>query len=111
MGRTFKFSIYLWINYIIGSLCLIGLPYFSGYYYKYYLLNNLINNFIYLKGGEFFLLISYFFTIFYTFRLGYLVFLNKKNGHKILYKNKKIAIIYIISLLFLGFMILSYHYF
>ena len=111
MGCLLIYNPILWLNYVIGGICLIGLPYFSGYYYKYFLINNLINNQIYLKGGEFFLLLSYFFTIFYVSRLGYLVFLSNKNGHKSLYKNKKISIIFIFSLLFLSLIIIFFHIF
>lgn len=41
-----------------------------------------------LKGGEFILLISYLLTFFYVSRVGYLVFLGPKNGHRKIYRLK-----------------------
>lgn len=111
MGNLLMYNPFLWVSYVIGGTCLIGLPYFSGYYYKFYLLNTLLNSNSFLKGGEFFLLISYFFTIFYVTRMGYLIFLTNKNGHKNIYKNKKNSIFYIISLLILSFFIIFFHFF
>lgn len=111
IGNSFKYSKFLWVNYIIGGLCLIGLPYFSGYYYKNYLLNSLINNFLYLRGGEFILLFSYFFTIFYVFRIGYIVFLSSKAGHKNVYKIKKFSLFFITSFIFLSTYIYLFHFF
>jgi formate hydrogenlyase subunit 3/multisubunit Na+/H+ antiporter MnhD subunit len=111
VGGLMLYSPFLWVSYLIGGVSLIGLPYFSGYLYKFFLINSLVNNFIYIKGGEFFLLLSYFFTIFYVFRLGYLVFLTNKNGHKNIYKIKKISIFYIISLFTLCLVIMFFHYF
>lgn len=111
LGGLMVYTPFLWISYVIGGFSLIGLPYFSGYFYKNFLINSLINNLIYLKGGEFVLLISYFFTIFYVSRLGYLVFLNNKNGHKNIYKIKNFSIFYIISLFILGIVIVFGQYF
>ena len=111
MGGLLLYSPFLWINYLIGGISLIGLPYFSGYYYKNFLINNLLNNYLFLKGGELLLLFSYFFTIFYVIRLGYLVFLTNKNGHKSLYKNKNFSILYLISLFILSFIITVFHTF
>ena len=111
MGGILIYNPFLWLNYIIGGISLIGLPYLSGYYYKNYLLNILINSNNYLIGGEIVLLISYFFTIFYVVRLGYLVFLTNKNGHKSIYKVKKISIFYIVTLLFLSLVVSFLHIF
>lgn len=106
MGGLMNYAPILWLFYLIGGFSLIGLPYFSGYFYKFFLINNLINNLIFLRGGEFFLFLSYFFTIFYVVRLGYLVFLTNKNGHKSIYKFKNYSILYIILIIFLSFVII-----
>lgn len=90
MGGLFIYYPFIFICYFIGSIGLAGLPYFTGYFYKNYLILNLLNNFLYFNGGELLIYISYFFTIFYLLRIGFFVFLTNKNGHKNIYKIKKI---------------------
>lgn len=105
MGGLMVYSPFLWSSFLIGGLSLIGIPYFSGYTYKLYLINNLLHNYLFFFGCEFILLLSYFFTFFYVTRLGYIVFFSSKNGHKILYKYKNLSIFYYIHLFILGYII------
>ena len=105
MGGLLVYNPFLWSAFIIGGLSLIGIPYFSGYSYKLYIINNLLHGNLFFYGSEFILLFSYFFTFFYVTRLGYIVFFSSKNGHKILYKYKNLSIFYYIHLFILGFII------
>lgn len=105
MGNLLNYVPFLWSSFLIGGFSLIGIPYFSGYYYKLYLINNLVQNYYFFCGFEFILILSYYFTIFYIFRVGYIVFFSSKNGHKILYKYKNLSIYFFLNLLVLGFII------
>lgn len=106
MGGLFIYYPFIFISYIIGSIGLIGLPYFVGYFYKNYLILNLLNNFLYYNGGEFLIYLSYFLTIFYVLRIGFFVFLTTKNGHKNIYKIKKIPEYFYIWIIVLGLLII-----
>ena len=105
MGGLLLYTPFLWSAFFIGGLSLIGIPYFSSYTYKLYIINSLLNNYIFFSGCEFILVMSYFFTFFYISRLGYIIFFSTKNGHKIIYKIKNISILYYIHILLLGFII------
>ncbi len=105
MGGLLLYIPFLWSAFFIGSLSLIGIPYFSSYTYKLYIINNLLNNYVFFTGCEYILIFSYFFTFFYIIRLGYIIFFSTKNGHKIIYKYKNISILYYIHILLLGFII------
>jgi NADH:ubiquinone oxidoreductase subunit 5 (subunit L)/multisubunit Na+/H+ antiporter MnhA subunit len=111
MGGLLVYIPTLWVGYVVGGSCLIGLPYWSGYYCKYLLLQSLSNSFTLCKGIEYILLLSYIFTAIYIFRAGYLIFLGSKNGHRKIYRNKPTSLLYICSLLFLSVMILFSTYF
>nr|YP_004222736.1 NADH dehydrogenase subunit 5 [Glaucocystis nostochinearum]ADW83108.1 NADH dehydrogenase subunit 5 [Glaucocystis nostochinearum] len=73
---------------LIGSLSLMGFPFLTGFYSKDIILElaystySIDSTFAYWLGT-----ISAFFTAFYSFRLIYLVFLNKPNGYKNAYQN------------------------
>ena len=108
MGGLFLYIPVLWVSYFIGGVCLIGLPYWSGYYCKYYICSAVLNSSLLLKGCDFILLFSYFFTAIYVFRLGYLVFFGSKNGHKSIYKVKNNSLIYTIDLIILGIIIMFF---
>ena len=105
MGSLLLYIPFLWSAFFIGSLSLIGIPYFSSYTYKLYIINALLNNYIFFTGCEYILILSYFFTFFYISRLGYIIFFSTKNGHKVIYKYKNISILYYIHILLLGFII------
>lgn len=111
MGGLLLYIPSLWVAYTCGGICLIGLPYWSGYYCKYYILSALSNSFVLFKGTEYILLLSYFLTIFYVTRAGYLIFLGPKNGHRKIYRIKPTSLLYIFDLLLLMFIILFSSYF
>jgi NADH:ubiquinone oxidoreductase subunit 5 (subunit L)/multisubunit Na+/H+ antiporter MnhA subunit len=105
MGNLLNYTPFLWSSFLIGGLSLIGIPYFSGYFYKTYLINNLLENNSFFCGFEFILILSYYFTIFYICRVGYIVFFSGKNGHKILYKLKNLSIYFYFNLFVLCYII------
>lgn len=106
MGGLLLYTPGLFVAYIAGGLCLVGLPYWSGYYCKFYILKSIFSSSILLNGGNYILLISYVLTFFYVFRLGYLVFLGSKNGHRKIYRLKPTSLLYLYDLIVLGFIIL-----
>jgi len=106
MGGLLLYIPSLFVAYVAGGICLVGLPYWSGYYCKFYILKSVFTNSILLNGGNYILLLSYVLTFFYVFRLGYLVFLNSKNGHRKIYRVKPTSLLYIYDLVCLGFIIL-----
>lgn len=106
MGGLLLYTPGLFVAYIAGGLCLVGLPYWSGYYCKFYILKSIFSSSILLNGGNYILLISYVLTFFYVFRLGYLVFLGSKNGHRKIYRVKPMSLLYLYDLVILGFIIL-----
>jgi len=59
-------------------LSLAGFPPFSGFFYKFYLLNLLVNSNLF--GLSFFLFIFYTISIFYYLRVIKLMFLNKNKS-------------------------------
>lgn len=106
MGGLLLYIPGLFVAYLAGGLCLVGLPYWSGYYCKFYILKSVFNSSVLLRGGNFILLISYVLTFFYVCRLGFLVFLNSKNGHRKIYVVKPISLLCLYDLIVLGFIIL-----
>lgn len=105
IGNFLNYNPFLWSSFLIGGLSLIGIPYLSGYYYKVYLINNLLQNNLFFRGFEFVLLFSFFFTIFYVFRAGYAVFFTGKNGHILIYKIKNLSWFFYFNLFLLGYII------
>ncbi len=78
MGNLITIQPVGYISFFIGSFALIGLPFFSGFYSKDFILEYSYINltkyayFAYILG-----IISAFFTTFYSIRLIYLVFFSK----------------------------------
>tara|TARA_B100001250_G_C19596528_1_gene698668 strand:- start:92 stop:904 length:813 start_codon:yes stop_codon:yes gene_type:complete len=72
----------------IGSLAIIGFPYFSGYYSKEsilenaYFSSNYMSNFAYFVG-----ILTALLTAFYSWRLLFLTFYGKNRSEKDIYKN------------------------
>ena len=72
----------------IGSLAIIGFPYFSGYYSKdsilenAYFSSNYMSNFAYFVG-----ILTALLTAFYSWRLLFLTFYGKNRSEKDIYKN------------------------
>lgn len=106
MGGLLLYTPVLWVSYIAGGLCLIGLPYWSGYYCKNFIAKVVWESSPLLKGGEFILLISYLLTFFYVSRAGYLIFLGPKNGHRKIYRVKPTSLAVVIGLTILALVIL-----
>lgn len=106
MGGLMSYIPVLWVAYVAGGVCLVGLPYWSGYYCKYYIMSALSNSFVLFKGTEYVLLLSYFLTIIYVSRAGYLIFLGPKNGHRKIYRLKPTSLFYFTDLFILLLIIL-----
>lgn len=75
MGNLFKFLPFTYICTLIGFISLIGLPYFSGFYSKDYIiescfLSNKVTGYI----GFLFSLIGIIFTVYYSSKSIYLIF-------------------------------------
>ncbi len=78
MGGLRKYMPITWITSLIGSLALIGTPFFSGFYSKDSIIE--ATHFSHLWGAQFAhiaLLIGVFVTAFYSFRMYFLVFHGK----------------------------------
>ena len=90
LGGVLKIVPLPYICFLIGSLSLIGLPFLSGFFSKdliveklgaihyIYIWNTSLYNIIYIS--QFFLFLSLVFTIKYSIRLFFYVFLNKYSG-------------------------------
>ncbi len=88
MGGLVKLMPFTYVVFLIGSLSLIGFPFFSGFYSKDLILESC------LLEGRFLHIFCYglcvlgvFFTAAYSFRLIFLTFLVKPNGFIGVYKN------------------------
>ncbi|MDE2427835.1 MAG: NADH-quinone oxidoreductase subunit L [Burkholderiales bacterium] len=83
MGGLRKYMPITWITSLIGSLALIGTPFFSGFYSKDSIIEAVMTS--HLPGAEFAkfsVLAGVFVTAFYSFRMYFLVFHGKENfGH------------------------------
>ena len=83
MGSLLKLLPVTFCFFFLGSLALMGLPFFSGFYSKDLIIELF---FIQLNFSSIFsywlLIFSALLTIIYSLRLIYFVFLNKKNFHK-----------------------------
>jgi NADH-ubiquinone oxidoreductase chain 5 len=84
MGSLLKLQPVLYISFFIGSFALVGLPFFSGYYSKDFILEFAFVNYNnYASFGYLLALIGAFFTAFYSMRLIYLTFISSiKNVNK-----------------------------
>ena len=84
LGSIIKFFPVSYTMILIGSLALVGFPFLTGFYSKDVILelacakNNFVGNFAHLLGC-----FGAFCTAFYSFRLVFLVFINKTNSHKV----------------------------
>lgn len=79
MGNLRKYMPITYITSLIGTLALVGMPFFSGYYSKDAIIESV--HFSQLPGSDFAyvcLLIGVFFTALYSFRMFYLVFHTKE---------------------------------
>jgi NADH-quinone oxidoreductase subunit L len=79
MGGLWKYMKVTWITSLIGSLALIGFPFFSGFYSKDSIIEVVHASKIYGSGfANFAVLTGVFVTAFYSFRMYFLVFHGKE---------------------------------
>ena len=79
MGGLRKFMPITWITSLLGSLALIGTPFFSGFYSKDSIIEAVMESHLPAAGfAKFAVLAGVFVTAFYSFRLYFLVFHGKE---------------------------------
>jgi len=83
MGGLRKYMPITWITSLVGSLALIGTPFFSGFYSKDSIIEAVAESHIYGSGFAYFAVMAgVFVTAFYSFRMYFLVFHGKERfGH------------------------------
>ncbi|MFZ6820265.1 NADH-quinone oxidoreductase subunit L [Undibacterium sp. Ji22W] len=83
MGGLRKYMKVTWITSLLGSLALIGTPFFSGFYSKDSIIEAVMLSHLPSAGfAKFAVLAGVFVTAFYSFRMYFLVFHGKENfGH------------------------------
>ncbi|MBI3711672.1 MAG: NADH-quinone oxidoreductase subunit L [Burkholderiales bacterium] len=83
MGGLRKYMKITWITSLLGSLALIGTPFFSGFYSKDSIIEAVLASHLPGSGfAQFAVLAGVFVTAFYSFRMYFLVFHGKENfGH------------------------------
>ncbi len=83
MGGLRKYMPITWLTSLLGSLALIGTPFFSGFYSKDSIIEAVQASHIAGSGfAQFAVLAGVFVTAFYSFRMYFLVFYGKENfGH------------------------------
>ena len=80
MGGLWKYMKITWITSLIGSLALIGTPFFSGYYSKDSIIEAVAASHLWGAGFAYFSVAAgVFVTAFYSFRMYFLVFHGKEN--------------------------------
>lgn len=79
MGGLRKYMPITWITFLLGSLALIGTPFFSGFYSKDSIIEAVMESHLPGSGfAKFAVLAGVFVTAFYSFRLYFLVFHGKE---------------------------------
>lgn len=79
MGGVRKYMPITWITSLIGSLALIGTPFFSGFYSKDSIIEAVSESHLFGSGFAYFsVLAGVFVTAFYSFRMYFLVFHGKE---------------------------------
>ena len=79
MGGVRKYMPITWITFVIGSLALIGTPFFSGFYSKDSIIEAVHESHLWGAGFAYYaVLAGVFVTAFYSFRLYFLVFHGKE---------------------------------
>ena len=75
MGGVRKYMPITWLTFLLGSLALIGTPFFSGFYSKDSIIEAVAESHLWGSGFAYFaVLAGVFVTAFYSFRLYFLVF-------------------------------------
>jgi NADH:ubiquinone oxidoreductase subunit 5 (subunit L)/multisubunit Na+/H+ antiporter MnhA subunit len=104
-GLLFSYSSQVFIFFMVGGFCLAGIPYLSGYAYKFASLKSLHDSADIIKGGGYIIVFSFYLTINYVFRVLYLMFSTTKNGHVHIYKLKVNSLFYLTLITILCFVI------
>jgi NADH-quinone oxidoreductase subunit L len=82
MGGLRKYMPITWITSLVGSLALIGTPFFSGFYSKDSIIEAVHASHLPAAGFAYFaVIVGVFVTAFYSFRMYFLVFHGKENFH------------------------------
>jgi len=82
MGGLRKYMPITWITSLLGSLALIGTPFFSGFYSKDSIIEAVHASHLPAAGWAYFAVVAgVFVTAFYSFRMYFLVFHGKENFH------------------------------
>ncbi|MEY4427698.1 MAG: hypothetical protein RLZZ182_387 [Pseudomonadota bacterium] len=82
MGGLWKYMKITWITSLLGSLALIGTPFFSGFYSKDSIIMAVEASKLPAAGfAEFAVIAGVFVTAFYSFRMYFLVFHGKEHFH------------------------------
>jgi len=75
MGGVRKYMKTTWLTFLVGSLALIGTPFFSGFYSKDSIIEAVAESHLWGSGFAYFsVMAGVFVTAFYSFRLYFLVF-------------------------------------
>lgn len=89
IGLLIKTNPWLHFSFLIGSLSLIAFPYFSGFYSKDLILEDLANTWSFTLSGRivyFLQLITAFITSIYCFRSYFYLFINDNSNNNIIIK-------------------------
>lgn len=105
MGGLLVYIPGLWVAYVVGSLGLAGLPYWSGYYCKSTTWAAVTQAGGYWVGVRVALLISTLLTYCYLARLGFLVFGGLRGGHSSLYRSRWVSLLVCFVFLLLGWVV------
>jgi len=82
MGGLWKYMKITWITSLLGSLALIGTPFFSGFYSKDSIIEAVHASHLPAAGFAYYaVIIGVFVTAFYSFRMYFLVFHGKEHFH------------------------------
>ena len=122
MGSMLIVSPFPYVMKLVGSLSLVGFPFLSGFYSKDKIIELCFNNYInmvemietyrYIIFAQIFCLLAVIFTLIYSIKLLFYVFINSYCGFKKYMTQLHFSTIYIqLPLLFLSFMSITSGYF
>ena len=84
MGNLKKYMPITWLTFLLGSLALVGTPFFAGFYSKDSIIEALKISTLPAAGWAYFVAVaSVFVTAFYSFRLYFLVFHGKEKWREV----------------------------
>jgi NADH-quinone oxidoreductase subunit L len=90
MGGLWKYMPITWITSLLGSLALIGTPFFSGFYSKDSIIEAVhFSNLPAAEFAYFAVILGVFITAFYSFRMYFLVFHGKERFHDIQHEHSE----------------------